>query len=356
MPGGMSTSVGQLAAAIGGRVVPAQGQSAVDASARVLTGVAGLGEAGAGDHSFLANPKYAPLVATTQAGCVLLADARQPLAGPVQVVVANPDFALAMLVDAFGPKPPPPAAGVHPSAVIGERVTLGARVRIGAYAVVGDDCVIGDDCVLHPHVVLAPQVRLGGGCLLFPLVSVRERCVLGERVIVHNGSVIGSDGFGYATIDGVHRKIPQIGIVVIGDDVEIGANCTLDRARFGVTRIGDGCKLDNLVQVAHNVEVGAHSLLVGQCGIAGSTRMGHHTVLAGQAAVAGHLVLGNHVTVTGRAAVSKSLPDGMVVRGAPAQDFKTELVQEAAVRRLPEALQRLKALETRLAELERRQP
>lgn len=351
---GMSVSVGQLAGAIGGRIVPAQGQDAAAAAARVLSGIGGLGDAGPGDLSFLANPKYAPLVATTKAGCVLLAEARPPLAGPTQVVVANPDLALAMLVDAFGPKPVPPAPGIHPTAVIGERTVIGARVRIGAYAVIGDDCVIGDGSVIHAHAVVGAQCKVGADCVLFPHSSLRERCFLGARVVLHNGAVVGSDGFGYATVEGVHRKIPQIGVVVIEDDVEIGANSAIDRARFGRTRIGAGTKIDNLVQVAHNVEIGPHSILVAQCGIAGSTKIGHHGIIGGQVGLAGHLTLGDHVSVTAQSGVGKNLPSNMVARGSPAQDFKVQMAQEVAARKVPEALDRIRRLEARIAELERR--
>ena len=353
MAAGMSATVGQLAAATKGRIVPAQGLDEAAAAARVLTGVGGLGDAGPGDLSFLANPKYLGLLATTRAGCVLVGEAKPPLANAVQVVVANPDFALAQLVSAFGPQPVHPEPGIHPLAVIGVRTRIGARARIGAYAVVGDDCEIGDDVVLHPHTVVAAQVRIGEGSVLYPMSSVRERCVLGARVTLHNGAVVGSDGFGYATIDGVHRKIPQVGIVVIEDDVEVGANVAIDRARFGRTRIGAGTKIDNLVQIAHNVEVGSHSILVAQCGIAGSTRLGRHNVIGGQVGLAGHLTLGDQVSVTAQSGVGKNLPTGAVVRGSPAQDFKTQMAQEVSARKLPEALERLRRLEARIAELEK---
>jgi UDP-3-O-[3-hydroxymyristoyl] glucosamine N-acyltransferase len=353
MPGAMSATVGQLAVATGGRVVPAQGLDEAAATARVLTGVAGLGDAQAGDLSFLANPKYQGLLPTTRAGCVLIGAAQPPLPHAVQVVVAHPDHTLAQLVEAFGPKPSHPPHGIHPTAVIGERVSLGARCRIGAYVVVGDDCRLGDDVVLHPHVVLGAEVAVGAGSVLYPQVSVRERCTLGARVIIHNGAVIGSDGFGYATVDGVHRKIPQIGGVILEDDVEIGANCAIDRARFSHTRIGAGSKLDNLVHIAHNVEVGPHALIMAQAGIAGSTRLGDHAILAGQIGIAGHLRLGNHVIVTAQSGVGKNLADGAVVRGSPAQENKTELAEQVARRRLPEALERLRRIEARLAALER---
>lgn len=353
MPGAMSATVGQLAAATGGRIVPAQGLDDAAAAGRVLTGVAGLGDAQPGDLSFLANPKYQGLLPTTRAGCVLIGAAQPPLPHAVQVVVANPDHTLAQLVEAFGPKPVHPPHGIHATAVIGERVSLGARCRIGAYAVVGDDCRLGDDVTLHPHAVLGAEVVVGSGSILYPHASVRERCVLGARVVIHNGAVIGSDGFGYATVDGVHRKIPQIGNVIVEDDVEIGANCAIDRARFSHTRIGAGSKLDNLVHIAHNVEIGPHGLIMAQAGIAGSTRIGDHVILAGQIGIAGHLRLGSHVIVSAQSGVGKNLPDGSIVRGSPAQENKTELTEQVARRKLPEALERLRKLEARLAELEK---
>ncbi|MEK7411819.1 MAG: UDP-3-O-(3-hydroxymyristoyl)glucosamine N-acyltransferase [Planctomycetota bacterium] len=353
MSTGMSVSVAQLAAAVAGNVIPARDQSEADALARIISGVGSLGDAKSGDLSFLANLKYAGMLATTMAGAVLVREARPALPLSVQIVVANPDFALAQLVAAFGPQPAVPELGIHPTAMIGNHVRIGARTRIGAFVVIGDNCVIGDDCVLYAHVVLGAETSLGSSCILYPQVSVRERCVLGDRVLLHNGAVIGSDGFGFATIDGIHRKIPQVGIVVIEDDVEIGANSTVDRARFGRTRIGAGSKIDNLVQIAHNVEIGPHAILAAQVGIAGSTKLGHHVTLAGQAGVAGHLVIGDQATATGKAGVTKNLPNGTVARGLPAQEYKAQIAQEIAVRKLPETAERVRMLERRVMELER---
>lgn len=353
MSSGMSASVEQLAGAVSGSVIPVAGQSESDARKRIVTGVGGLGEAKIGDLSFLANPKYVGLLASTAAGVVLVREARPPLPNSVQIVVANPDFSLAQLVATFGPQPMPPPIGIHPSAVVGDRVRLGKHVRIGPYAVIGDECDIGEGSVIYSHVMVGSQVRIGADCVLYPQVSVRERCSLGNRVILHNGAVIGSDGFGFTTIEGVHRKIPQVGIVIIEDDVEIGANSTIDRARFGRTRIGAGSKIDNLVQIAHNVEIGPHAIIAAQVGIAGSTKLGHHVTLAGQAGVAGHLVVGDQATLTGRAGLTKNLPNGMVARGLPAQEYKSQIAQEIAVRKLPETIDRLRAIELRVIELER---
>ena len=320
---------------------------------KLLTGISSLTEANPGDISFLANPKYESYLKETKATAVLVATAQEnvPL---IQIVVPNPDFAFARVVASFGPKAVPPPPGIHASAVIGENVRIGANPAIGPYAVVCDNVVIGDNAVIYPHVYIGHESIIGNDCTCYPHVSVRERSQLGNRVILHSGVVIGSDGFGYASVEGVHHKIPQVGIVVIEDDVEIGANSSLDRARFGKTRIGKGTKIDNLVQIAHNVETGHHCIIVAQVGVAGSTKLGNYVTLAGQAGISGHLTIGDHAIVTGKAGVSKSIPPRLVVRGSPAQEIKSAQAQEVAVRRLPATQATVKDLLARVAELERR--
>ncbi len=341
----MKATVAELAARIGGTVVGDAAQS--------VTGFAGLSEANAGDISFLANPKYAPLLVSTKATAVLV-NAAQTDALVTQIVVKSADFAFAMLMSVYGPQPVPPPAGIHPSAVIGERVQFGADVAIGPFVVIGDGAVIGARTVLYPQVVIGAEATLGDDNVLYPHVTVRERCVLGHRVILQPGAVIGSDGFGYATVEGVHHKIPQVGTVVIEDDVEIGANTAIDRARLAATRIGRGAKLDNLVQIAHNVEVGAGGLIAAQAGIAGSTKLGKFVTLAGQCGISGHLTIGDQVVITGQAGVSKDFGARAVVRGSPAMEFKTAQRNEIAVRRLPETQATVKELRARVAELERK--
>jgi UDP-3-O-[3-hydroxymyristoyl] glucosamine N-acyltransferase len=268
-------------------------------------------------------------------------------------VVANPDFAFARVVATYGPKAVPPPPGIHPTAIIGDRVRLGANLAIGAYVVIADNASIGDNTIIYPHVYIGHETQIGADCMIYPQVSVRERCLIGNRVILHSGVVIGSDGFGYASLEGVHHKIPQVGIVVIEDDVEIGANTCLDRARFGRTRIGKGTKIDNLVQIAHNVETGHHCIIVAQVGVAGSTKLGNYVILSGQAGISGHLTIGDHAIVTGKAGVSKNIPPRAVVRGSPAQEIKACQAQEVAVRRLPQTQQTVKELIARVTELER---
>ncbi len=350
----MQVRVKEVAAFVGGSVV--DGVATANAAPAhtgdsLLSGIAGLTEAKTGDLSFLANPKYAPHLANAQATAVLVSKSL-PNVKPAQIVVGNPDLAFAKLVTAFGPQPSHPPAGIHPTAVIGERVTLGANPRIGAYAVIGDGVVIGDNAVIHPHVVLGTDVTIANDVILYPHVTIRERCRIGNRVILHPGVVIGADGFGYALLDGKHQKIPQIGIVILEDDVEIGANTTIDRARFGKTRIGSGTKIDNLVQIAHNVETGSHCIIVSQVGIAGSTKLGHYVTIGGQAGIVGHITIGDQAAITGQAGITKNVPAKAVLRGSPAQDFKLAQHQEIAVRRLPATQQTVRELLDRVAALE----
>ncbi|MDA3963187.1 MAG: UDP-3-O-(3-hydroxymyristoyl)glucosamine N-acyltransferase [Planctomycetota bacterium] len=318
-----------------------------------LTGISSLTEAGPGDVSFLANPKYAPHLADTRAAAVLV-DSPHDASHLVQIVVANPDWAFAQLVSAFGPQPGRLPIGVHPTAVIGDGVTLGEQVAIGAYVVIGEGAIIGDNCRIHAHAFIGDDATLGTACTIHPHVTVREGCQLGNKVIIHSGAVIGSDGFGYASVEGVHHKIPQVGIVVVGDDVEIGANTTIDRARFGKTIIGAGSKLDNLVQIAHNVEVGRGCIITAQCGIAGSTTLGSYVTIAGQSGLSGHITIGDQAIIAGQSGVTKNVPAKAVIQGSPAtniNDFRKGVIN---VRRMPQTIAAVKQMEQRLATLEAR--
>jgi UDP-3-O-[3-hydroxymyristoyl] glucosamine N-acyltransferase len=331
----------ELARLVGGR---ADGDGKV-----VLRAANGLAEAGPGDISFLANPKYAPLLASTKASAVVLAEG---VPCPVPALRAkNPDLAFARVVERLaGPAPRPPA-GVHPSAVVSPDATLGRDVSVGALCVVESGASIGDGTVLHPQVYVGAGAKIGPGCVLWPQVVVRERCELGARGILHSGVVVGSDGFGYATEGGVHHKVPQVGIVAIEDDVEIGANTTLDRARFGRTVVGRGTKIDNLVQIAHNVAIGRGCLIVAQVGISGSTRLGDYVVLGGQVGVAGHLDLADRAMATAQSGITKDLEPGSVQSGSPSRDRREHLRQLASLGRLPELLEEVRRLESELAAL-----
>ncbi|MBR9982382.1 MAG: UDP-3-O-(3-hydroxymyristoyl)glucosamine N-acyltransferase [Desulfatitalea sp.] len=268
------------------------------------------------------------------------------------IEVDNPRLAFARVVATLHPLRRP-APGCHPSAVVGQDCRLGANVSIGAGVVIGDRVTLGDGVVLHPLVVVSDDVTIGKDTIVYPHVSILERCIIGERAIIHSGTVIGSDGYGFVQDGGRHHKINQIGIVRIDDDVEIGANNTIDRAAFGETWVQTGVKTDNMVHIAHNVVVGAHTLLVAQVGISGSTTIGHHAILAGQAGISGHLTIGNGAIVGPQTGVGKSVPDGQVVSGGiAAMPHRTWLRLQPILPQLPDLQKKLRDLEKRLAALE----
>ena len=314
-----------------------------------VTGVAGIEEAGPGDLTFLANRRYAPHLATTKAAAVIVAPAQEaPLPS---LVSGNPylTFARAVALVRPGPRLAP---GVDPSARVDPSAELGPEVHVGALAVVGPGVRIGARSAVHPHVVLSEGVEVGEDCVLHSAVQVREGCRLGNRVIVQNGAVIGADGFGFARDgDGRYHKFPQVGIVVIEDDVEIGALTAIDRAALGETRIGRGCKLDNLVQVGHSVTVGEDTVLAGQVGIAGSSNVGKGVTLAGQVGVAGHLTIGDGAIATAQTGIPSSIEKGAVVSGYPAIDNRSWLRSSAVFAKLPDLQRRVRELERRLESL-----
>jgi len=320
-----------------------------DAERRVLR-VATLEDAGPEDLSFLTNPRYRQASAGSRAGAILVGPGLR-IEGRDLLVAPDPYVALAAILDRMHPEavasPGVSAdARVEPSAVLGQDVSIGAfavigagarvgdRVQIGAGAVLGDRCTVGDDSVLKPRVVLYPGTSVGARCL------------------IHAGAVLGGDGFGFATSAGTHRKVPQLGRVVVEDDVEIGANSTIDRGTLGETRIGCGTKIDNLVMVAHGVTIGPHGLLAAQTGVAGSTRIGSHVTMAGQSGTSGHLRLGDRVIVAAKTAVFSDVADGTFVAGIPAVDHRAWKRSIALVKMLPELRTRLRALEDRLMALE----
>jgi UDP-3-O-[3-hydroxymyristoyl] glucosamine N-acyltransferase len=318
-----------------------------------ITSVAGLREAGPSDLSFLNNPKYAKLLKETRAGAVLVSKTWEGEHACALIRVENPDAAFAKATELFRPAPVKRLPGIAASAVIGKEVVLGEDAHIGENVVIGDGTFIGDRCVIHPGVVIGECVRIGSDAVLHAGAVLREHVILGDRVIIHNNAVIGSDGFGYSVdSNGVRTKVPQVGIVRIGDDAEIGACVCVDRARFGETRIGNGVKIDNLVQIAHNVVVHDHAVIVSQTGISGSSVVGKHAILAGQVGVAGHLTIGEHAVVGAQGGVTKDVQPKTYVWGTPAQPFDQYSKSLAHVSRLPKLQQKLAALEKRLADLE----
>jgi UDP-3-O-[3-hydroxymyristoyl] glucosamine N-acyltransferase len=314
-----------------------------------IRGVAGIEEAGPGDLTFLANRRYVPRLAATKAAAVILAP-KQEAALPC-LLSENPylTFAHAVALMRPGPRPTP---GVDPSARIDPTAELGPEVHVGALAVVGPGVRIGARSVIHPQVVLSEGVEVGEDCVLHSAVQVRERCRLGQRVIVQNGTVIGADGFGFARdADGRYHKFPQVGIVVIEDDVEIGALTAIDRAALGETRIARGCKIDNLVQIGHSVTVGEHTVLAGQVGIAGSSHVGKGATLAGQVGVAGHITIGDGAIATAQTGIPRSVGAREVVSGYPAIDNRAWLRSSAVFAKLPDLQKRVRELERRLESL-----
>lgn len=315
--------------------------------------VAGLSDAGPGDITFLANPKYVQAAQRTQASAIILAG--DAPAVPCSILrSAHPYRTFAQALALLG-RDERPAAGVHPTAAVAPDARLGRGVSIGPFAVVGAGAEIGDRVVLHAHVVVGPGARIGSDTLVHPRVSIRDRSVIGARVIIQDGAVIGSDGYGFVTdADGEHHKIPQQSVVVIEDDVEVGANTTIDRPAVGETRIGRGTKIDNLVQIAHGVHVGEQTLLAAQVGIAGSTRIGRQVMLAGQVGVAGHVELGDGVKATAQTGIPGSIEAGTLVSGYPAIPNRDWLKASAVFRHLPDLRKRVQALAERLERLESR--
>jgi UDP-3-O-[3-hydroxymyristoyl] glucosamine N-acyltransferase len=314
-----------------------------------VEGVAGIEQAGPGDVTFLANPRYASHLAGTRAAAVILAPDHE---APVPSIVTDQPYLAFVRAVAILRPPSGPPPGAHPSAHVDPTAVLGAGVHVGALAVVGPGVRVGARTAIHPHVVLYEGVKVGEDCVLHSGVQVRERCRLGNRVVVQNGAVIGGDGFGFARDQvGRYQKFPQVGIVVIEDDVEIGALSAVDRAALGETRVGRGTKIDNLVQVGHSVTIGEDSVLAGQVGIAGSTRIGRRVTLAGQVGVAGHLTLGDGVIATAQTGIPSSVEEGKVVSGYPAIENRAWLRASAVFARLPELQKRVRELERKLEAL-----
>jgi UDP-3-O-[3-hydroxymyristoyl] glucosamine N-acyltransferase len=342
-------TLGEIASRIGGQV---RGDAA-----RPVSGIKPLDQAGPDDLSFVAHARYRRAAAASRAAGLIAGD-EHVAPGRNLILVEQPYAALAVVMGLFH-APERPAPGISPLALFGEGTTLGRDVSIGPYVVAGRNCRIGDRAALLPGVVLGDGVAIGEDSVLHPGVVVYGGSILGARVVVHASSVIGSDGFGYAEEASGRVKIPQVGNVIVGDDVEIGASVTIDRATFGSTVVGRGTKIDNLVQIAHNVTIGEESILVAQSGVAGSTRLGRAVILAGQAGVAGHLEIGDRSVVGAKSAVLQDLAAGSFVVGHPAVDHREWKRSQAALRRLPElmrAVARLESKRVRAGARRRRRP
>jgi len=337
----VNITLAELAALTGGALENGNPEFAV-------TGAASLTEATPTQVTFFGNARYLPALRLSKAAAAFVpADFAEEIA-PALIKVANPTLAFEKALERFAPAPVTYAPGVHPTAVIGPDVTLGEGVSIQPYAVIERGAAIGAGSVIGAHVFIGQESTVGAGCQIYPHVTIRERALIGARVVIHSGTVIGSDGFGYEFSGGRHVKIPQTGIVQIDDDVEIGANVTIDRARFGRTWIQEGTKIDNLVQIAHNVLIGRHSVIVSQVGISGSSKLGQYVTLAGQVGVAGHIEIGDRVTVAAQSGISKNIPAGEIWFGYPAGPMREYKERLAYINRLDKLNARVRKLEQEL--------
>jgi UDP-3-O-[3-hydroxymyristoyl] glucosamine N-acyltransferase len=334
----MPFTAAEIAKHLGGEVVG-------DAAA-MLKGFALPENAQSGDLTFAENDDYFAR-AEQSAASAIIADQRFSSAKKTLIRVANARIAFARAMALFFPERTY-TAGIHPTAVIAPSAQVDPTVHLGPHCVVGERVKIGARSVLQAGVVVGDDSNLAEEVNLFPNVTIYPCTEIGARVRIHAGTVVGSDGFGYVLDAGVHRKVPQIGNVIIGDDVEIGANVTIDRGALGPTVIGKGTKIDNLVQVGHNVELGEGSIVISQVGISGSTKLGKYVILAGQAGLAGHLKIGNHVTVAAKSGVMHDIPDGGTWLGIPAQPDKQTKRQMIAIQHLPELIRRVAELERHL--------
>jgi UDP-3-O-[3-hydroxymyristoyl] glucosamine N-acyltransferase len=310
----------------------------------VINGLAKIEDAGPHDLSFVANVKYIRFLETTQAGAVLIAPGERRTSRTV-IEVQDPYVDFLRLLELFNPRTRWLEPGIHPTAVIAGDAVIGADVTVGAFTYVGARSRIGVGSVVYPHVIIAADVTIGEQCEIRSQVSLREGIRVGNRVVIQDGAVIGSDGFGFAPAEEGYRKIPQLGTVVIEDDVEIGANTAIDRATLGETVIGKGTKLDNLIQVAHNVTIGSHTVIAAQTGISGSTKIGSYCRIGGQVGTAGHMQVFDHVQIAARSGISGDVAEGDVVSGSPARSHTLWKRIEASLTRLPDLFRRVRALE-----------
>ncbi|MBP2638914.1 MAG: lpxD [Firmicutes bacterium] len=339
----MKKTLAEIAELIGGIVL--------GAADKEVTGITNIDDAGEGDITFAVHP-HLEKAAKCAAAAVIIPDTMEEFSKPA-IRVANPRMAFTTLLALFTPKPAI-EVGVHPTAVIGKNVKLGNQVAIMAHVVIEDNAHIGNNTIIYPHTYIGRETAVGDDTIIYPSVTIRENCRLGNRVIVQSGAVIGSDGFGFVTIAGRHQKVPQVGNVIIEDDVEIGANTCLDRATTGSTIVNKGTKIDNLVHLAHNVVVGENCFFVAQTGIAGSAKIGNNVTFAGQSGSAGHITIGDNCVFAARTAPINDVPANSFCAGFPARPHREWLRSEAAIGHLPELVKKIRQLEQKLAQLEQK--
>jgi UDP-3-O-[3-hydroxymyristoyl] glucosamine N-acyltransferase len=312
-----------------------------------ITGAASLDEAVEGEIAFYNNPKYMPRLRKTRASAVFVPSDFSEETPAAQIRVADPSKAFEQVVTKLAPRPIAFVPGIHATAIVDPSAKLGVRASIQPHAVIEAGATIGDETVIGAGSYIGHETKIGSGSMIYPNVTIRERTIIGSRVIIHSGAVIGADGFGFEFVEGRYQKIPQIGIVQIDDDAEIGANTTIDRARFGRTWIQEGVKIDNLVQIAHNVIIGKHSIIAAQTGISGSTRVGEKVMMAGQVGVIGHLTIDDGTIIAAQSGISKDLPGGAWF-GSPAVPLPEAKRQIAWIHRLGKLFDRVKAIEKKL--------
>ncbi len=335
--------LGDIAARLGGELINGRGDI-------LISNVAALKEAGHGEISFLAHRRYLKDLDNTTASAVVIPK-DIPFDRLPAIKVENPYFAFSQLLHIFHDIPYV-ARGVDKSAIIGNNTQLGQDISIYPYVYIGNHAIIGNNVTIYPFTFIGDHSIIGNNSVIYSNVTVREKCSIGDRVIIHSGAVIGSDGFGYVTHNGTHHKIPQVGSVIIEDDVEIGANTTIDRGTIGDTIIKKGTKIDNLIQVAHNVSIGENCLFAAQVGIAGSSKIGNYVIIAGQAGVVDHVNIGNNVIITAQSAATKDTKAGETISGMPAMPHRGWLKSMAIFDSLPEMRKKLSDLSVRIDEIE----
>lgn len=339
-PGRPALTLGAVAEHVGGSLVGAPDVS--------VTGVAGIDEAGPTELTFVSNARYRGALGSTRAAGVLVATDLECPEGVALIRVADPYTAMMRVLLLFDPGPPPVAPGVHPTALVDETAELGADTAVGPFAIIEAGARVGRGTRISAHSIVGENAVLGENCYLYPRTYVGRRCILGNRIILYTGAVIGSDGFGYAPTGGQYFKIPQLGIVVLEDDVEVGANACVDRSTMGRTLIGRGTKLDNLVQIAHNVTIGEWGVIAGLTGVAGSTHIGKRVRLGGQVGIVGHLRLGDDVSAGAQTGIIGSVPDGVTLSGYPGRPHIETMRSAANLKKVPDLIERVKALEARV--------
>ena len=328
----------EIAKHVGGQIIG-------DDSA-VIESAATLDSAGSGQITFLSNPKYAPNVKTTQASAVLVS--KQVETNACQIITEDPYYAFMQTVVLLHGHRQHPQTGIRQKANVAASAKLGKDCNIHAFAVVSENAVIGNNCQIYSGVFIGPNVTIGDDCVLYPNAVIYDGCQVGNRVIVQSNASVGQDGFGFATHKGEHHKIPQIGIVILEDDVEIGSGCAVERGTLSNTVIGKGCKIGDGTAIGHGAKIGAYCLLVPHVGVAGSVEIGHHCVIGGQAGIVGHIKIGNMVTIGAQAAVINNVPDGATILGAPAIDANKAKRAYALIETLPDMRKKLKQLEKKL--------